>query len=99
MILILSEESAPLRLVVKDLNLKFFRYLPASHLLPKPSKPNPYLNRIDPRIRLGHPGIRDMLKPHFRREIMLFPQKVHPNPSGRREINLRSSFWHIRVRK
>ena len=67
--------------------------------LPKNPPPNPHLHRIDPRIRRGHPRIRNMQEPHFRAPIMLLPQDVHPQCPARREINLRSSFRHLFIRE
>src|SRR5580700_4180052 len=68
-------------------------------LVPECSKADSHLHGVNSRIGVGHSRIGNMLKPHLRAEIMFLAQKIRADPSARREINLRSAFRHLRVRK
>ena len=56
-------------------------------LLAEPSEAQPNLNGIDPWIRSGQSGVRDMHKTHFRTPIVFGPQKMQSQRSGGREVH------------
>jgi len=57
------------------------------------------LDCVDAGIRVRHSRVGDVLKAHFRAEVVLLAEKVRPETAARREIDLRSSFGDVFVAK
>jgi len=92
---------SPRSLRPKDPNRQLSKLCPlrSSTLSPERSPPQAHLNRIDPRIRIGHPCIGNMHEAHFHAIRVILAGNVQSQRSARREIYLRSPFRYFRIRE